>query len=128
MSLAGGVSVVSVFSLSLFLLRESTRGGGGAARGGRRGIPSRLHTDSTEPDVGLELTNREIVTCAEVKSRTLNHPGAPVTKSFINAFAFTIVMASFIYFILSYFTDVSDLCTQRGAQTPDPDIRSCTLF
>ena len=23
---------------------------------------SRLHTDSTEPDAGLELTNREIVT------------------------------------------------------------------
>ena len=45
--------------------------GGGAARGrGRererereRGrIPSRLHTVSTEPDVGLIPTNREIMT------------------------------------------------------------------
>ena len=33
---------------------------GGAERRDR--IPSRLHTSSTEPDVGLELTNREIRT------------------------------------------------------------------
>ena len=33
-----------------------------------------------EPDAGLELTNREIMTRAEIKSQTLNqlsHPGAP---------------------------------------------------
>ena len=44
-------------------------------------IPSRLHAVSTEPDVGLELTNHEIMTWAEIKSLTLNqlsHPGAPV--------------------------------------------------
>ena len=41
---------------------------GGAGRGGER-IPSRLHTVSAEPDVGLELTNREI---SDLKSQTLN--------------------------------------------------------
>ena len=29
---------------------------------GRERIPSRLHTVSTEPDAGLEPTNREIMT------------------------------------------------------------------
>ena len=29
---------------------------------GRERIPSRLHTVSTEPDVGLDLTNHEIMT------------------------------------------------------------------
>ena len=47
-----------VFVLSLFILREST---GGAEREGKR-IPSRLHTASTEPDVGLEPTDRETMT------------------------------------------------------------------
>ena len=46
-------------------------------------IPSRLCTVSTEPDVELELTNREIMTSAEIKSQMLNrlsHPGAPTLK------------------------------------------------
>ena len=50
-------------------------------------ILSRLHTVSAEPDSGLEPTNREILTRAEIKSRTLNrlsHPGAPTIKSFKN--------------------------------------------
>ena len=34
----------------------------------RKRIPSRLRTVSTEPDAGLELTNREIMTRAEIKS------------------------------------------------------------
>ena len=42
--------------------------------------PRRLYTVSTEPDTGLELTNREIM--PELKSRVqmlnqLSHPGAP---------------------------------------------------
>ena len=48
--------------------------------GQRERIPSRLRTVSTEPDVGFELTNHEITTCAKTKSWTLNrlsHPGAP---------------------------------------------------
>ena len=49
---------------------------GGAER--RDGIPSRLH--SAGPDAGLELTDCEIVTWAEIKNQTLNqlcHPGTP---------------------------------------------------
>ena len=42
--------------------------------------PSRFHTVSTEPDVGFELKNCEIMTWAEIKSQTLHrlsHSGAP---------------------------------------------------
>ena len=37
-------------------------------------IPSRLHTVSAEPNVGLEPTNREIITWAEIGSRTPRCP------------------------------------------------------
>ena len=54
--------------LSLFIERERERererasiSRGGAERRRDR-IPSRLCTTSTEPNVGLELTNREIMT------------------------------------------------------------------
>ena len=55
---------------------------GGAERERERGdrIPSRLLTVSTEPDARLELTNREIVTSAEIESWMLNrlsHPDTP---------------------------------------------------
>ena len=43
-------------------------------------ILSRLRTVRAEPDLGLELTNCEIMTLAEIKSQMLNglnHPGAP---------------------------------------------------
>ena len=40
-------------------------------------IPSRLRTVHAEPNAGLELVNREIVTGAEVKSRTLSRPSQP---------------------------------------------------
>ena len=46
--------------------RESKRGRGGE---GQR-LRSRLCADSTEPDEGLELTNREIMTRAEVRHLT----------------------------------------------------------
>ena len=41
--------------------RKKAWGGGGAERRRDR-IPSRLHTISPEPDVGLELTHCEITT------------------------------------------------------------------
>ena len=72
--------------LSFLFERERERGtsasGGGAERGGQR-IPSRLCADSSEPDVGLELRNREIVTQAKVRQtlNQLSHPGAPVHES-----------------------------------------------
>ena len=43
-------------------------------------IPSRLCTASAEPYVGLEPTNREIMTCADTKNWVLNllsHSGTP---------------------------------------------------
>ena len=46
--------------------------------------PKQAHVVSTEHLAGIELMNREIKTCAEVKSRILNqlsHPGAPVALS-----------------------------------------------
>ena len=49
-------------------------------------IPCRLCTVSTEPNSGLKLINREIMTRAEVKSWVLNglrHPGAPRSNNFI---------------------------------------------
>ena len=60
--------------------------GGGA---GRQRIPSRLHIDSTEPDMGLNPTNCEIMTRAKIKSRMLNqlsHPGAPILCIFLNMY------------------------------------------
>ena len=46
----------------------------------RERIPSRFRVVNTEPHVGLDLMNGEIMTSAEIKSGTLNcmsHPGAP---------------------------------------------------
>ena len=46
--------------------------GGRAESEGEREFSSRLCTVSTEPDVGLEPTDCEITTGAEIKSRMLN--------------------------------------------------------
>ena len=46
----------------------------------RERLPSRLHTASTEPDMGLQLINHEVMTWAKTKSQMLNqlnHPSAP---------------------------------------------------
>ena len=42
--------------------RETERALTGEGQREREGIPSRLHTINTEPDVGPELTNCEIMT------------------------------------------------------------------
>ena len=47
---------------SLFERKRERESWGGAEREGRERIPSRLHTAGAEPDVGLELMNREIMT------------------------------------------------------------------
>ena len=50
----------------------------------RARILSRLHTVRAEPDAGLEPTNCEIMTWAEIRSQLLNqlsHPGAPFQVS-----------------------------------------------
>ena len=49
---------------------------------GRERILSGFHTVSAEPDMGLDLTNCEIVTRAEIESQVLHplsHPGASVS-------------------------------------------------
>ena len=68
-----------------YLFRERAQAEEGQKERERERIPNRLYTVSPEPDVGLEPTNWEIMTCAEIKSQTLNqlsHPGAPKTKNY----------------------------------------------
>ena len=62
-------------------LRESMLAhvSGGGAEGWKERIPSRLCAVSAEPDAGLNLTNREIMTWAEIKSWCLTDWGAPAT-------------------------------------------------
>ena len=51
------------------------------------GDRSGLRPDGREPRAGLELTNREIMTGAKIKSWMLNqlsHPGAPSAAIFKN--------------------------------------------
>ena len=58
--------------------KDSTSGGWDREKGRER-IRSRICTVTPEPDVGLELTNCEIMTWAEIQSRMLiqlSHPGA----------------------------------------------------
>ena len=50
------------FYLFYFEREREREAGGGAERGGRERIPSKLHAVSTEPDAGLVSTNREITT------------------------------------------------------------------
>ena len=55
------------------------RGRGRERERGKERIPRRLHAVGSEPDVGLDPTNREIVTGAQIRSQMLNrlsHPGA----------------------------------------------------
>ena len=65
--------------------RSSASRGVGQRDRERERIPSRLRAINAEPDAGLRLTNREIMTWAETKSRTLHrlsHPGAPPKDTF----------------------------------------------
>ena len=67
--------------------------GRGREREGGERIPSRFHTISAEPDVGLDmglkLTNHEIMTWAKIKSwvfNRLNYPGASLRVVFCKGF------------------------------------------
>ena len=57
-------SLLFFFNVCLFLRETQSVNGGGAEREGdtESEAGSRLRTVSTEPDAGLELTNREIMT------------------------------------------------------------------
>ena len=91
-------------------------------RGGRQRIPSRLHTVSAEPDVGLNPMNSEFMTWAEIKSGTLNwlsHPGALRERIFFFFF-------QYMKCIVKWERILSRLHTQHraqcGAQSHDPGI------
>ena len=69
------MSSLNILTLFLFkfiylFLRESKVGIGAEREGERERIPSRHHTVSAEPDVGLKLMNREIMTRAKVRGLT----------------------------------------------------------
>ena len=79
-----GVILGFSFMCLYFETGADSSSGGGAERGReieRDRIPSKLRTVGAETDAGLDATDREITTGAEIKSRTLNrrsHPGAPI--------------------------------------------------
>ena len=56
---------------------------------------SRLWDVSTEPDVGLELLNHEIMTWAEVRHNQLSHPGTPTKQIFLILIKSTFKSSSF---------------------------------
>ena len=67
--------------------RVCARVGEGPRERGRERIPSRLWAVSAEPDAGLKLTNREIMTRADIRSQILHqlsYPGTPLMCSFKN--------------------------------------------
>ena len=75
--------IKNFFNVYLFILIERERermSRGGAERQGEKEFQAGSTLPaSTEPEVGLELTDHEIMTWAKIKSRTLNqlsHPGA----------------------------------------------------
>ena len=51
-----------LINFTIYLEREGVHTSGRRAVGGRERIPSRLHAVSTEPNVGLNPMNREIMT------------------------------------------------------------------
>ena len=63
--------------------REGEQERGTETQRQRERIPRRLRAISSEPDAGLDPMNREIMTWAEIKSRTLSRlscPGALETR------------------------------------------------
>ena len=97
----------------------------------RERIPSRLCVVSAEPDAGLSLMNREIMTRAEIESRTLNrlsHPGASVSVFFVTRVSSSspllfYVLPSFPPFFLSsisLFLASLDVGAKKDLQSPSP--------
>ena len=58
---AKGTTATIVCLFVFTILREREREEG-QREGGRKGIPSRPHAVRSEPDVGLDLTNRKVMT------------------------------------------------------------------
>ena len=69
--LISGFENLAFLKVYLFILREREQSQvGEGQREEKERIPSRFRTVSTEPDMGLEPTNLEIMTCAEVRCST----------------------------------------------------------
>ena len=67
-------------------------------------MPSRLWTFSTEPYVGLEPMNHEIMTWARVKSQTLNwlsHRGTPIVTLIIVSFRLLPCKITLLHFVIN---------------------------
>ena len=105
--------------------RQST-GGGGADTESEAG--SRLWDVSTEPDVGLELTNREIMTWAEV--RCLTNWATQVPQEYFKAEK-TLIQYNLMWNLLIYVTTDSNKKTQnrkRLRQANLQSLRKCQVF
>ena len=82
------------FLMFIYLFWERERGERQREKERER-IPSRLLTVSAEPNTGLKLMNREIITWANIKSWSLNwlrHPGAP--ELFLTCWVYTYLWAT----------------------------------
>ena len=90
----------------IYFEKEGERASRGGTERGRDRIPSRLRTVREEPNAGLELTNREIMTCAKIKSQRLNrlsHPGAPHCFGFLPLDQVNDFLNSVMAFLLQMF-------------------------
>ena len=69
--LISGFENLAFLKVYLFILREREQSQvGEGQREEKERIPSRIRTVSKEPDMGLEPSNLEIMTCAEVRCST----------------------------------------------------------
>ena len=78
---------VTIFLKFIYFEREQKSASWEGEERGRDRIPSRLCAISTESDVGLNPMKHEIMTWAEIKSRTLNqlsHLGTPSCVIFLD--------------------------------------------
>ena len=83
-----------------------TRAKEGQREGGRERIPSQLHAVSTEREAGLNLTEREIRSRAEIKSQTtrMSHPGTPTRLYLIDKNITSFKISNIIVFqLIKYF-------------------------
>ena len=76
-----GIEKTTLFKKFLFIYfeRESTNEGGEESESRGERIPSRISIVSTKSDVGLELTNCEIITWAKIKNQMFNQLSHPDT-------------------------------------------------
>ena len=74
---------LSFFFYKCLFIFETESASRGEAERKRERISSRLCTVSTEPDEGLNLTNHEIMTWAEIKSQTLTRLSHPCTPRLV---------------------------------------------